>query len=27
MGIPLTDHLIVTSNDFMSMKAQNLISI
>lgn len=27
MGIPLTDHLIVTSRDFMSMKAQNLISI
>jgi len=26
MGIPLTDHLVVTNNDFMSMKAQNLIS-
>lgn len=27
MGIPLTDHLVVTNNDFISMKAQNLISI
>lgn len=27
MGIPLTDHLVVTNNDFTSMKAQNLISI
>lgn len=26
IGIPLTDHLIVTNNDFVSMKAQNLMS-
>ncbi len=26
MGIPLTDHLVVTNSDFTSMKAQNLIN-